>query len=70
MECAVFTNILTHECTLSHQSSVCEDTDTYLFGCLRYTEKHGKDILISYLAVGVCCCLQTFNLGVNMAVMR
>ena len=48
-ESEVFINILTHECTMDHQSlSICEVSDTYLLGCLRYTEKHGKDILISY----------------------
>ena len=53
---AVFTNILKHECTLDHQSiSVCEVSDTYLLGCLRYTEKHGKDILIS------CGCVLLFK---------
>ena len=52
----MFTNILTHECTLDHQNiSVCEVSDTYLLGCLRYTEKHRKDILIS------CGCVLLFT---------
>ena len=54
-ESAVFTKILTHEYTLDHQSlSVCEVSDKYLLGCLRYTEKHRKDILI------ICGCLLLF----------
>ena len=44
----MFTDILTHGCTLGHQSlCVCEVSDTYLLGCLRYREKYGEDILIS-----------------------
>ena len=38
-------NILTQECTLSQ--SVFEVSDTYQLECLRYREKHGRDILIS-----------------------
>ena len=49
----LFTNIWTHECTFGYQSvGVCEVSYTYLLGCLRYREKHVKD---------VCCCLQTCN---------
>ena len=55
-EIAAFTNILTHECTLGHQSlSVCVISDTYPLGCLRYTAKYGKDILIS------CGCVLLFT---------
>ena len=47
-ESTVFTNNLTHKCTLGRQSlCVCEVSDTYVLGCLRYTEKYGKHILIS-----------------------
>ena len=60
----MFTNILTHECTLGHQRlSVCDISDTFLLGCLRYRGKHRKDIL------GVCCCLQTCNSVLNMLIM-
>ena len=52
MESAVLTNILTHVCTLA---SVCEVSNTNLLGCLRYKEKHGKDILIS------CGCVLLFT---------
>ena len=40
---------------------VCEVSYTYLIGCLRYREKHVKD---------VCCCLQTCNSDVYVVVMR
>ena len=44
-----------------HQSlGVCEVSYTYLLGCLRYREKHVKD---------VCCCLQTCNSVVYVVVM-
>ena len=36
-------------------------THNYLVGCLRYQEKHVKD---------VCCCLQTCNSDVYVVVMR
>ena len=39
---------------------VCEVSYTYLLGCLRYREKHVKD---------VCCCLQTCNSVVYVVVM-
>ena len=39
---------------------VCEISYTYLLGCLRYQEKHVKD---------VCCCLQTYNSVVCVVVM-
>ena len=43
-----------------HQSlGVCEVSYTYLLGCLRYREKHVKD---------VCCCLQTCNSVVYVVV--
>ena len=32
---------------------VCEISDAYLLRCLRHREKHGKDILIIIIAVGV-----------------
>ena len=45
-----------HECVLGHQSlRVCEVSYTYLQGCLRYSEKHGKDLIIS------CGCLLLFT---------
>ena len=40
---------------------VCEVSYTYLLGCLRYREKHVKD---------VCCCLQTCNSDVYVVVME
>ena len=44
-----------------HQSlGDCEVSYTYLIGCLRYREKHVKD---------VCCCLQTCNSDVYVVVM-
>ena len=56
----LFTNISTHECTFGHQSlGVCE-VSYYLLVCLRYPEKHVKD---------VCCCLQTYNSVVYVVVM-
>ena len=39
---------------------VCEVSYTYLLGCLRYREKHVKD---------VCCCLQRCNSVVYIVVM-
>ena len=39
---------------------VCEVSYTYVLGCLRYQEKHVKDI---------CCCLQTCNSVVYVVVM-
>ena len=48
-------------CTFGHQSlGVCEVSYTYLLGCLRYREKHVKD---------VCCCLQACNSVVCVVVM-
>ena len=48
-------------CTFGYQSvGVCEVSYTYLLGCLRYREKHVKD---------VCCCLQTCNSDVYVVVM-
>ena len=56
MQIALFTNSRTHECTLGHQSvGVWEVSYTYLLGCLRYSMKNGKDILIS------CGCLLLFT---------
>ena len=56
MEIAVFTNILTHECTLGNKNlSVCDVSDTHLLGCLRYTVKNGKDTLIT------CGCVLLFT---------
>ena len=53
MKSTLFTNILKHECTFGYQSvGVCEVSYTYPLGCLKYQEKHVKD---------VCCCLQTCN---------
>ena len=51
----LFTDILTLECMLGHQSlGVCEVSDPYpLYYSLRYLEKH-----ILQLPAGVCCCLQ------------
>ena len=40
---------------------VCEVSYTYLLGCLRYREKHVKD---------VCCYLQTCNSDVYVVVME
>ena len=49
-----FTDILTLECMLGHQSlGVCEVSDPYPLYNLRYLEKH-----ILLLSAGVCCCLQ------------
>ena len=57
----LFTNIWTHECTFGYQSvGVWEVSYTYLLRCLRYREKHVKD---------VCCCLQTCNSVVYVVVM-
>ena len=39
---------------------------THTLGCLRYREKHGKDILIS---CGCFCCLQTCNSIFKMLIM-
>ena len=39
---------------------VCEVSYRYLLGCLRYRNKHVKD---------VCCCLQTCNSDVYVVVM-
>ena len=50
-----------YECTLGNQSlGICEVSYTYLLGCLRYQEKHVKD---------VSCCLQTCNSDVYVVVM-
>ena len=52
---------LNTECAFGHQSlGVCEVSYTYLLGCLRYQEKHVKD---------VCCYLQTCNSIVYVVVM-
>ena len=49
-----------HMSVLGHQSvCVCEVSYTYLLGCLRYREKHVKDV----------CCLQTCNSVVYVVVM-
>ena len=60
VKCSVYKH-LTHEYTLGHLSlSVCE-VHTYPLGCLRYTEKQGKDILIS------CgCVLLATHIGVTL----
>ena len=50
-----------YECTLGNQSlGICEVSYTYLLGCLRYQEKHVKDVV---------CCLQTCNSDVYVVVM-
>ena len=46
----LFTNISTHKCAFGYHAQ----------GCLRYREKHVKD---------VCCCLQTCNSDVFVVVM-
>ena len=54
MYITLFTDILTFECMLGHQSpGVCEVSDSYPLYSLRYLEKH-----ILKLPVGVCCFIQ------------
>ena len=45
---------------------VCNISDTYLIRCLRYGEKHGKDVLI---AAGGFCCLRSCKSVINMLIM-
>ena len=61
--CCLYINYIVYKYlnTLVNQSlRVCEVSYTYLLVCLRYREKHVKD---------VCCCLQIYNSVVYVVVM-
>ena len=52
------------ECMLCHQSlGMCNVSDPYPLHCLRYWTN------TFFKAVGVRCCLQTYNLNINLEVM-
>ena len=60
--CCLHVNYIVYKhFTFGHQSlGVCKVSYTYLIRCLRYQEKHVKD---------VCCCLQTCNSDMYVVVM-